>query len=74
MNLFITVHDRALDKDIELNMATVELYKEKIITDLDNTQHICILYRINNGLIIEEEFNSIVDRAAKMEELNSYLV
>lgn len=73
MKLFITVHDRKQDKDIELNMSTVESYKEKTITDLDNTQHICILYIIDNGLRIEEEFDSVSDRNEKMEELDSYL-
>lgn len=73
MKLFITVHDRKQDKDIELNMSTVESYKEKTITDLDNTQHICILYIIDNGLRIEEEFASISDRDEKMEELDEYL-
>ena len=73
MNLFITVHDRKRDKDIELNMTTVQSYMEKTITDLDGSQHICILYIIDNGLRIEEEFVSTSARDSKMEELDSYL-
>ena len=74
MNLFITVHDRVEDRDIELNMTTVQSYMGKTITDLDGSTHICILYIIDNGLRIEEEFSSTADRAAKMEELDGYLV
>lgn len=74
MKLFITVHDRVQDKDIELNMSSVESYKEALITDLDETQHICILYIINNGLRIEEEFDSVSARSSRIEELNEYLI
>lgn len=73
MNLFINIHDRVLDRDLTLNMTTVETYEAKDIEDLDGTIHICIIYRSNNGLIFEEEFNSDSDRQDKLDELDSYL-
>ena len=50
MDLFITVHDREKDIDIQLNMATVESYEEATVVDMDESQHICIIYKISNGL------------------------
>lgn len=73
MNLFITVHDREKDIDIELNMSTVESYEEATVVDMDESQHICIIYRISNGIRIIEEFSSDSDRESKMAELDEYL-
>lgn len=73
MDLFITIHDRKLDKDIQLDMSTVETYKEATITDIDKSTHICIVYIINNGIRIEEEFDTIGDRQDRIDELNLYL-
>ena len=74
MNLFMTIHDRQKDTDITLEMTSVESYKEAIITDIDKTTHICIIYIISNGLRIEEEFSSEKERQKRIEELNLYLV
>lgn len=73
MDLFITVHDREKDIDIQLNMATVESYEEATVVDMDESQHICIIYKISNGLRIIEEFSSASDRDDKMAELDEYL-
>lgn len=74
MGLFIEIHDRNKDLDMQLSVATIETYKEKDITDPDGTVHYCILYIINNGLRFEEEFNSASDREAKMTTLDEYFV
>ena len=73
MDLFITIHDRQKDLDIQLDMSTVETYKEATITDIDKSTHICIIYIINNGIRIEEEFDTIGDRQDRIDELNLYL-
>lgn len=73
MDLFVSVHDRIRDLDIQLSMATVRTYKEADIIDLDGTSHICILYILNNGLRFEEEFDTTSDRDDKMATLDEYL-
>ena len=73
MNLFVEIHERNKDLDMQLSIATIETYKEKDIVDPDGTTHLCILYIINNGLRFEEEFNSSSDREAKMDLLEEYI-
>lgn len=73
MDLFITIHDRFKDVDMGLNMVTVETYKAQDIIDPDKTVHICIIYKTNNGLIFEEEFDSDSARQNKLNELDAYL-
>lgn len=73
MNLFVEIHERNKDLDMQLSIATIETYKEKDIVDPDGTTHLCILYIINNGLRFEEEFNSSSDREAKMNLLEEYI-
>lgn len=73
MDLFMTIHDRQKDIDIQLDMSTVETYKEALIKDIDKTEHICIVYIIQNGIRIEEEFDTIQDRQERIDELNLYL-
>lgn len=73
MDLFITIHDRKEDRDIELDMTTVETYKEATITDIDKSSHICIIYIIENGIRIEEEFDTVQERQERIDELNLYL-
>ena len=74
MNMFITIHDRKEDKDLNIDITTVESYKKDLITDIDKSQHLCIIYIIRNGIRIEEEFSTENDRNEKFDELNSYLI
>ena len=74
MDLFIEIHERIKDLDMQLSVATIETYKEKDIVDPDGTTHLCILYIINNGLRFEEEFDNASDREAKMDLLEEYFV
>ena len=73
MNLFVEIHDRKTDKDIQLNMANITSYKSATITDLDGSSHICIVYKTVFGLIYEEEFDNTSDRDDKLEILDGYL-
>ena len=72
--MFIDIHDRARDLDLQLSMAMVDTYKAADITDLDGTVHICILYILNNGLQFEEEFDNTSDRTAKLEDLDDKFI
>lgn len=73
MDLFMTIHDRKEDRDIDLEMTTLESYKEADIIDIDKLTHKCIVYIMRNGLRIEEEFSSDADRQARMDMLDMYL-
>jgi hypothetical protein len=72
MDLFIEIHERNKDLDMQLAVTAISTYKEIYIKDPDGTIHICILYIAKNGLRFEEEFDSEEDREAKMEELERY--
>lgn len=74
MDLFIEIHDRFKDLDMELSMAVVETYKELNVIDPDGTEHLCILYLLRNGLRFEEEFDNESDRQAKLADLDEYKV
>ena len=74
MDLFIEIHDRKTNEDLELNMVNITSYKSATITDLDGSSHICIVYKTVFGLIYEEEFDNTSDRDAKLAILADYLV
>lgn len=74
MNMFITIHDRKEDRDINIDMTTVESFHPDLIKDFDKSEHICIVYIMRNGIRIEEEFTTYDDRQDRLEELNLYLV
>ena len=73
MNMFITIHDRKEDRDLKTDITTVESFHSALVTDVDKSEHICIIYIMRNGIRIEEEFDSDSDRQIKLDELNSYL-
>ena len=73
MNMFITIHDRKEDRDLNTDITTVESFYSALVTDVDKSKHICIVYIMRNGIRIEEEFDSDSDRQIKLDELNSYL-
>jgi len=73
MDLFMTIHDRKEDRDIDLEMTTLESYKEADIIDIDKLTHKCIVYIMRNGLRIEEEFSSDAERQERIDMLNMYL-
>ena len=70
INMFLTIHDRKQDLDLQTNISSIKTYKSQDEQIKDKMSYL-VVYTLNHNIIIEEEFNNQAEQQQRIAQLNT---
>lgn len=70
INMFLTIHDRKQDLDLQTNISSIKTYKSQDEQIKDKISYL-VVYTLNHNIIIEEEFNNQAEQQQRIAQLNT---